>query len=119
MTASRSPIPHAPPALAKHRPILGMGLALMSGAVVAQATMPQTTLPAVIVVGDTLGDLPPVHPGRQVARGGSLGVLGTSDVMDVPFNTMNYTADLIEDQQARTAADTLINDASVNLTTAR
>ncbi len=37
--------------------------------------------------------------------------------MNVPFSTVNYTSQLIEDQQARTAADTLINDASVRLTT--
>lgn len=37
--------------------------------------------------------------------------------MDTPFSTVNYTSDLIENQQARTAADTLINDASVRLTT--
>ncbi len=106
---------------ATHRSLAGIGLLFVSGAAVAQSpsTSPEATLPTVVVVGDTLGDLPPAHPGGQVARGGSLGVLGTSDAMDVPFSTMNYTADFIEDQQARTAADTLINDASVNLTTAR
>ncbi len=119
MTPHRLPLPHSRFAFASHRPVLGTGLALMSCVVLAQAPTPEATLPTVVVVGDTLGDLPPAHPGRQVARGGSLGVLGTSDVMDVPFSTMNYTADLLEDQQARTAADTLINDASVNLTTAR
>lgn len=37
--------------------------------------------------------------------------------MNVPFSTVNYTSKLIADQQARTAADTLINDASVRVTT--
>lgn len=37
--------------------------------------------------------------------------------MDSPFSTTSYTSELIEDQQARTAADTLINDSSVRLTT--
>ena len=99
--------------------LAGLGVALVTGGALAQAPVPEATLPTVTVVGDTLGDLPGVRPGGQIARGGSLGQLGTSDAMDIPFSTVNYTADFIEDQQARTAADTLINDASVNLTTAR
>ena len=52
-----------------------------------------------------------------MAQGGTLGLLGSTNVMNVPFSTVNYTSQLIENQQARTAADTLINDASVRLTT--
>lgn len=63
------------------------------------------------------GDLPPPYAGGQVARGGSLGILGTRDVLNTPFSTVNFTEKLIQDQQARTAADTLINDSSVRLTT--
>ena len=65
----------------------------------------------------TSHNLPDAYPGGQVARGGSLGLLGVRDVMDTPFSVVNYTAELIEDQQARTTADTLINDPSVRLTT--
>src|SRR5690606_401181 len=32
------------------------------------------------------------YAGGQVARGGSLGLLGTDDAMDVPFSTTNYTS---------------------------
>ena len=103
----------------RHRPVVALGLALVSGAAIAQTGTPELTLPTVTVVGDTLGDLPAVNPGRQTAKGGSLGVLGTSDNMDVPFSTVNYTAEFMEEQQARTAADTLINDASVTLVTGR
>lgn len=67
--------------------------------------------------GQAPGALPQPYPGGQVARGGSLGLLGTRDVLDIPFSTTNYTSQLIEDQQARTVADTLINDSSVRLTT--
>ncbi|XHO84283.1 TonB-dependent siderophore receptor [Azospirillum sp. A29] len=63
------------------------------------------------------GGLAQPYAGGQVARGGTVGLLGSGDVMDTPFSTVNYTSDLIENQQARTAADTLINDASVRLTT--
>ncbi len=61
--------------------------------------------------------LPAPFAGGQVARGASVGLLGTRSVMDTPFNTTSYTSGLIEEQQGRTAADTLINDSSVRLTT--
>jgi len=77
------------------------------------------SLPAVEVSASKqgAGALPAPYSGGQVARGASVGLLGTRGVMDTPFNTTSYTAQLIEDQQARTAADTLINDSSVRLTT--
>ena len=84
------------------------------------ATPDATTLPALEVTGSAgplPGGLTKPHPGGQMARGGSIGLLGTRDAMDTPFSTVNYTSELIENQQARTAADTLINDASVRLTT--
>lgn len=63
------------------------------------------------------GKVAPAYAGGQVAQGGSLGILGTRNVLNTPFSTVNFTEKLIQDQQARTAADTLINDASVRLTT--
>jgi iron complex outermembrane recepter protein len=65
----------------------------------------------------TIGAPAPAYAGGQVAQGGTLGLLGSANVMNVPFSTVNFTSQLIEDQQARTAADTLINDASVRLST--
>jgi len=59
----------------------------------------------------------PAYAGGQVAQGGTLGLLGSTSVMNTPFSTVSYTSQLIQNQQARTAADTLINDASVRLTT--
>ncbi|MDO9420444.1 MAG: TonB-dependent receptor [Herminiimonas sp.] len=76
-----------------------------------------STLPAVTVSGVATTDLPAVYAGGQIARGGSLGLLGTQNVMDTPFSTVNYTAELLEDQQARTLADVVVNDASVRMTT--
>ncbi|MDX6805911.1 TonB-dependent siderophore receptor [Terrihabitans rhizophilus] len=64
-----------------------------------------------------LGEVPPAYAGGQVATGGSLGILGTRSVLNTPFSTVNFTEKLIQDQQARTAADILINDPSVRLTT--
>ncbi|BBK40690.1 ferric-mycobactin receptor FemA [Allostella vacuolata] len=63
-----------------------------------------------------IGNLPPEHPGGQVARGGTVGLLGSRDLMDTPFNQSSYTARLIEDQQARSLADVVLNDPSVRPT---
>ncbi len=60
-----------------------------------------------------IDNLPPAYAGGQVATGGRMGLLGNRDIMNTPFSTSNYTSKLIEDQQARSIADVLDNDASV------
>ncbi|EIK95751.1 TonB-dependent siderophore receptor [Pseudomonas sp. M47T1] len=57
--------------------------------------------------------LPAVYAGGQVARGAQLGVLGNQDIMDTPFTSTAYTAQLIENQQAESIGDVLLNDSSV------
>ena len=69
------------------------------------------------VTAQRIHDLPPAYSGGQVARGANLGVLGNQDFMDTPFNVTSYTAKTIEDQQADTLYDVLINDPSVRFTT--
>jgi iron complex outermembrane recepter protein len=64
----------------------------------------------------TVGTLPPAYPGGQVARGGRVGLLGNRDIMDTPFNNSNYTAQTLEDQQARSLGDVANNDPSVTAT---
>lgn len=54
-----------------------------------------------------------------MARDGQLGLLGNADFLDTPFNQTSYTADLIEDQQARNLTDLLEVDPSVRASTAR
>lgn len=81
----------------------------------------ETTLADVIVDASAetaTNGLTKPHAGGQVARGGSLGLLGTADAMDVPFSTINYTSRLLEDRQYRTLADAVVNDASVRTLTA-
>jgi iron complex outermembrane receptor protein len=39
------------------------------------------------------------YSGGQVARGGHLGLLGNVDAMSTPFNTTNYTQQLIQDSR--------------------
>lgn len=51
--------------------------------------------------------------GGQVARGGRVGILGTQDIMDTPFSSTSYTHALIQDQQAQSVGDVLLNDAAV------
>ncbi|MND70631.1 Ferrichrome receptor FcuA precursor [compost metagenome] len=53
------------------------------------------------------------YGGGQVARSAHLGVLGERPIEDVPFSVVSYTAKTIEDQQARTLGDVLLNDSSV------
>lgn len=79
------------------------------------------TLGEVTVNAKTGGAKPALqeaYAGGQVAVGGSVGVLGTLDVMDTPFSTINYTADLMRNQQSRSVADVVTNDASVRALTA-
>jgi iron complex outermembrane receptor protein len=58
-------------------------------------------------------DLVPAFLDGQVAHGGRMGMLGEQSAMDVPFNVIGYTSKLVKDQQAKTIADVVSNDASV------
>ena len=60
-----------------------------------------------------IDNLPPPYAGGQVATGGQLGLLGNRDVMNTPFNQTSYTAKKVQDQQAKTVRDALIDDPSV------
>jgi iron complex outermembrane receptor protein len=57
--------------------------------------------------------LVPAFLDGQVANGGRMGMLGQQNAMDVPFNIISYTSKLVEDQQAKTIADVIANDAGV------
>lgn len=76
-----------------------------------------TTLETTTVTGETSvsAPTPGEYAGGQVARGGQLGVLGNIDNMDAPFVVTSFTAQLIEDQQARTLGEVVKNDASVQV----
>ena len=62
-------------------------------------------------------DLPKAYEGGQVARGGRIGLLGNRDIFDTPFSVTHYTAELIENQQARSVADIIQNDPSARMMT--
>lgn len=71
-----------------------------------------------VVASTDSGGLSQPYAGGQLARGSSVGVLGNMNVMNTPFNTTSYTSELIMDQQARSVADVVVNDASVRALTA-
>jgi iron complex outermembrane receptor protein len=56
------------------------------------------------------------YAGGQTARGGRLGMLGNTNVMNAPFSISSYTDKTIKDQQAGTIADVLAKDSSVRTT---
>lgn len=101
----------------RHAPRLALALAFPFSSALAQSAAP--TLPTVTVTANSAQDqdLPAPYAGGQVAQGARLGMMGNQDVMDTPFNVTSYTAELIQNQQARTLADVMANDASVRFTT--
>jgi iron complex outermembrane receptor protein len=66
-----------------------------------------------------IGSLPAAYAGGQVASGAQVGLLGNRSVMDTPFNQTSYTAQTIQDQQARKLDDVFANDPSVRVTVPR
>ena len=86
----------------------------------AAASAPAASAPevqeVVISADASAGGLKPPYAGGQVARGGRVGLLGSQDVMETPFNITNYTAKVIQDYQAASLADVLQNDPGVRVT---
>ncbi|MDO3445468.1 TonB-dependent receptor [Agrobacterium sp. V1] len=72
-----------------------------------------TLLDPILIEGINNWNSPPVYAGGQIATGGALGVLGNRDVMSTPFTVTNYTAKLIENQNAQSVADVVKNDPAI------
>lgn len=96
------------------RQCLGAGLLIAAASAGAQ-TASKSALDEVVVSdqAEAIGGLQKTYSGGQLARGGDLGLLGRVDLMNVPFSTTNYTSELIENQQAQSVTDVVMNDASV------
>ena len=80
-------------------------------------------LPRLTVAGTSIEEITvtgqaETYAGGQVTRSGRIGLLGNKDIFDTPFSISSYTAELIENQQARTVADVIRNDASAFLNSA-
>lgn len=98
--------------------MIAIGAAPVANSAWAQSGDDTQSLDTVTVTAavPTYGDTPPpAYAGGQVAAGGRVGILGEKDAMDVPYNVISYTSELIENQQSQTLGDTLLNDASVNV----
>jgi iron complex outermembrane receptor protein len=101
--------------------VLATTLALQALGASAQAPAPVEsagTLPAVKVEASadaSAEGLTTPYAGGQVARGGRVGILGNQDYMQTPFSINSYTTELIQDQQAQSVADVLLNDPSVRV----
>lgn len=67
----------------------------------------------------TMGNPPAAYAGGQVASGSQVGLLGNRGVMDTPFNQISYTAQTLQDQQARKLDDVFANDPSARSTVPR
>jgi iron complex outermembrane receptor protein len=97
--------------------IAGLSANLAAQAQTAPPAQPtDTTLPTVTVRANadaSAEGLSGSFTGGQVARGTRVGVLGNVDVMSAPLSTVGYTSELMQDQQARSVGDVLLNDASV------
>ncbi|HEX4985043.1 MAG TPA: TonB-dependent siderophore receptor [Burkholderiales bacterium] len=99
-------------------PIALACLIACSGAAHAQSASGDLVAPTVEVSASadaSAAGLEPAYAGGQVAKGGRVGLFGNMDYMDAPFNSMNYTRELIQDQQARSIGDVVLNDPSVRV----
>ena len=85
----------------------------------ATAPAPAASAPeiqeVVISADASAGGLKAPYAGGQVARGGRVGLLGSQDVLETPFNITNYTSKVIQDYQAASLADVLQNDPGVRV----
>ncbi len=95
------------------------GLTLAVFAALCTPVFAQTTeLPSVQVNASadaSAEGLAPEYAGGQVASGGRVGLLGTQSNMDTPFNLTSYTSKLIQDQQAASVGEVLLNDPAVRV----
>ena len=126
MSSSCAHLPHAGPFTPTElsrglRLCLGACLAIAAVGAVAQTSTTTNQLGDVTVTDQAaaIGGLQKTYSGGQLARGGDLGILGRTDLMNVPFSTTNYTSELIENQQGLTVSDVVMNDASVRTLQAR
>jgi iron complex outermembrane recepter protein len=85
----------------------------------AQAVTPEDPPPQTVVVrasaDASASGLTPPYVGGQVARGSRLGLLGDQDIMSSPFSTLSFTNELIQDRQARSVGDVLLQDPAVRV----
>lgn len=92
------------------------GAAQVAGqnATVAANQQSPVSLDTITVTGQYLQG---THADGQLGRAANLGLLGDLELREVPFNVTSYTAEYLENNQARTLADAVQGDPSVRVTT--
>ncbi|WP_318390587.1 TonB-dependent siderophore receptor [Enterobacter sp.] len=99
--------------------LLALAIGTVAHSASAESQTQQTSEDTIVVQATDSGFTPggdalvPAYLDGQVAHGGRLGMLGEQKAMDVPFNVIGYTAKSVQDQQAKTLADVVSNDAGV------
>lgn len=80
-----------------------------------------TSLPTITVSGAqaAMDEAPAPMAGGQIGSGARMGILGNASIMDTPFSVTSYTAQTIENDQARSVADVATSDPSVRMGSAR
>lgn len=92
------------------------GFPLVSAAADTAPSGADDTMEEVVVYGrGSQVELPPLYAGEQVARGGRVGLFGNLDMMETPFTSTNYSAELMRNQQSVSVADVLRNDPTVQV----
>lgn len=112
-------------ATAAKRTLAG-GAVLYAATVTAQTAGPDTAaattvLPSITVSGApaAMDEAPAPIAGGQIGSGARMGILGNTSVMDTPFSVTSYTAQTMENEQARSVADVANSDPSVRMGSAR
>ncbi|MEM9046967.1 MAG: TonB-dependent receptor plug domain-containing protein, partial [Pseudomonadota bacterium] len=91
------------------------GTAMASlAAVHASAQEDLIVLDPIVVEGSQV-ELALPYSGGQVASGGRVGFLGNNQYSDLPFSGTAYTSEFIENRQAASVGDVLLNDPTVRV----
>lgn len=105
--------------LLRRTAISAAALLLVATPLAAQsADEPITELPLLNITASadaSAAGLPEAYAGNQVATGGRIGLFGSQDYMGTPFNFTAYTRELIENQQAASIGEVLLNDPAVRV----
>ncbi|WP_439816789.1 TonB-dependent receptor [Zavarzinia sp. CC-PAN008] len=100
--------------------MLGCVAAIGSGTAVAQDQPAEgqdpfvIELPTIDIQGSQV-ELTLPYVGGQVATGSRAGLLGNLDFLEMPFSSTAYTQELIQNQQADSIGDVLLNDPTVRV----
>lgn len=82
---------------------------------VAQAADTELSEVTVSAADASAEGLPAPAAGGQVASGARIGILGNQALLDTPFSVTSYTAKTIQDKQAASVGEVLLNEPAVRV----